>query len=1114
MDIAARHHYQRSWATRLFLLLAFSCMWTTQAHGIVAEGEWQNTDALSVSQGDRFYDRSLGVYYTYNRVTASGGESLSGDLRLLVESSSHTVLNADGFVDDKPYFVVPAGSAEQVVRINFQRRRAAFSYTTQMQRFVELSDPDSDGDGVFDSADTCPDTPAGESVDALGCSDSQLDDDNDGVFNSNDQCPDTPEDEAVNAEGCAESQLDEDGDGIVNSDDFCLADASNTCLSVEITVRGGASPLPGVAVVVGIEAPGGATSSGESDGDGVFSAAVGDPGGIGHDGLDFFLPIRATIDGFATAYAKVVLADDVFEYTIDVDLAPVSDIIGEDEDVSAGVSIEKQEERVGELTIPEASFPDGVTEIKGQITYLDPEDDVSLTPGGDLLALPEGADPNDVVPLETFGMMEFDLVDQDGNPIHELAAAAEVCMKAGDGLSAGDIIPLWYYDDAAGLWKEEGQGTVVERDGINMICGEVTHFTWWNYDQPINTHSCFKYHFVDGVSGESLRESFDWYAQGLSYSGTSPERLCDRDADDPSTPVPNDDSIDSLTVKRTTDAANPEQIRVTTTLGGTPYYLVDDGDGTYSLSANELDGAVFNNPQLNASCLNNTNVSDCLFLDYKEGPAADGILPLDVAGINFAPVITGLDSDVGLWNNLDIGAASNIFATVSDPEGSLADITWTAQCFGSSGDAMLSPAAQVGVAGAINTVFTAPTAVSSFYSYCQLTLSATDDAGNTATASHWVNVIDPDFSLVVTGILYGPEGLPLPNQNIELQSCDQLFNVETDTEGRYTFDFEALCGGIEYAYADGFIDLLYGGVNWRFNQVYDIAFCGLFGEGPGDGGSGSCELDVHLPTVWAQVNGVVDPVSYDRYVTVDAEAFEVTWAGQILVPAGATSYGPVMLPVAAYGGQLTDADSDLSREYQLPSTENATLDLSSGLGSVLVTVYDPDNPLADPLAGVEVTVIGNNGALSTGTTDANGQFVATDMPLGAVWISNLGVTGITKGFIDQVGQQVLIDTGSPHTCSIVGTTFDIFGVATGAVDINYENFTVEQSGFTTSAVDGSFTLLDVSPGFSSLYSGYNDFGFGQVIISIDHCQSAGPADRVFRVDMPQWFDGSFFGLEN
>ncbi|ASK33433.1 OmpA family protein [Alloalcanivorax mobilis] len=58
---------------------------------------------------------------------------------------------------------------------------------------------DSDGDGVPDTSDRCPGTPAGAAVDATGC---ELDDDGDGVVNSKDQCPDTPARALVDDKGC------------------------------------------------------------------------------------------------------------------------------------------------------------------------------------------------------------------------------------------------------------------------------------------------------------------------------------------------------------------------------------------------------------------------------------------------------------------------------------------------------------------------------------------------------------------------------------------------------------------------------------------------------------------------------------------------------------------------------------------------------------------------------------------------------------------------------------------------------------------------------------------------------------------------------------------------
>lgn len=58
---------------------------------------------------------------------------------------------------------------------------------------------DADNDGVVDSRDQCPDTPAGVRVDANGCA---LDSDNDGVPDHRDDCPNTARQYKVNEQGC------------------------------------------------------------------------------------------------------------------------------------------------------------------------------------------------------------------------------------------------------------------------------------------------------------------------------------------------------------------------------------------------------------------------------------------------------------------------------------------------------------------------------------------------------------------------------------------------------------------------------------------------------------------------------------------------------------------------------------------------------------------------------------------------------------------------------------------------------------------------------------------------------------------------------------------------
>ncbi|MBQ0719505.1 MAG: thrombospondin type 3 repeat-containing protein [Gammaproteobacteria bacterium] len=1162
MDIASRYLFKQGLAARLCLLLAFCFMYTTQANALVAAGEWQSADDLSISQGDRFYDRSLGAYYTYNTVAVSAGGNLSGDLRLVVQTSSHTVLNADGEVDGKPFFMVPGGGAEHVVRINFQRKRAAFAYTTQMQRFVEQADPDDDADSVPNSADTCPNTPAGESVDANGCSESQKDDDNDGVMNtadtcpntpanetvdadgcgdsqkdddmdgianSLDQCPNTPVNEVVDADGCSESQKDDDDDQIVNSEDFCPNDATNTCFNLHITVRGGGTALADVAVVVGIDSAGGATTSSSTNGDGEFVANVGHPGGIGNDGLDDFFPVSATLDGFASGFAKVVLAPGVFVYQVDIDLAPVSDIIGDDEDVAAGVSIEKAGEPVGALTIPEASFPSGVTAITGQITYLDPATDVALAPGGDLLALPEGADPNDApVALETFGMMEFDLVDQDGNPITDLPGSAEVCMKAGAGLSAGDTIPLWYYDDEKGLWIEEGQGSVVDRDGQLMICGEVSHFSWWNYDQPIETHSCFKYHFIDGDTGDSLREVFDWYAEGVTYNGTSPERLCDRDGDDPAT---NGADIDSLTVKRTTDTANPEQIRVTTSIGGNSYYLVDNGDGSYSLSANVADAAVFNNPQLNASCLNNSNVSDCLFLDYKEGQAADGVLPLNVSDINLPPVISDFSSSIGFWGNLEIGAITDISALVTDIEGSGVAIAWSAQCYGTGVDnGVLTPAADSGPSGTtFGSQFTAPAGLTQFYAYCEMTITATDAEGNSGTASHRLRIIDPGLTFTLQGTVYGTDGQPLPFHSLDLTnwSCSEEISLpfSTDENGAYRVEIGNIAcsdgSGSESYYWGLDSSFVYDNATWGYTS--DLSGCLNEELGGGVTGDLLCERDIHFPTVWAPLSGTVFGDMGEFYVESSLGDFPWAYASRA-VPLDGSGNGQstynLMVPVAQ--GYLWGWDSSTStssfREFGVLSTDGLIADFGLASGSATITVVDDNGA---PVANGVVTGWTSDGTTSIDTTlDANGQLELSDVPLGRLWLTVTSANAFYNGYgiLNIAGEHIDVDVNSPDSCDIAGTAYDLFGQVAPGVDITAEDYSgsnwftasTQSDGFGAFALSGAF-----GGGYSSIYQGLQGGYAGwSSYMTINNCRlDVNGNPPLIRVDVPKRYNSYDFFLD-
>ncbi len=80
---------------------------------------------------------------------------------------------------------------------------------------VVVPPADSDGDGVIDTLDKCPGTPAGVAVDGDGC---PLDTDKDGVVDYLDKCPNTPVGVRVDVKGCP---LDSDNDGVADYLDKC-----------------------------------------------------------------------------------------------------------------------------------------------------------------------------------------------------------------------------------------------------------------------------------------------------------------------------------------------------------------------------------------------------------------------------------------------------------------------------------------------------------------------------------------------------------------------------------------------------------------------------------------------------------------------------------------------------------------------------------------------------------------------------------------------------------------------------------------------------------------------------------------------------------------------------
>lgn len=143
----------------------------------------------------------------------------------------------------------------------------------------------------------------------------------------------------------------------------------------------------------------------------------------------------------------------------------------------------------------------GVVKLSAQ--WIDPTaSDLSRTMPGDL----RGLDSLGYLKLlTTYGMAAVELTGSAGELLQiATGKKATLTMPVPASISgtAPATIPLWYFDEAVGLWKQ--QGTAV-KTGNNYI-GEVSHFSYWNCDVPSNfvRFKCI----VKDPSGNPVKNAF------------------------------------------------------------------------------------------------------------------------------------------------------------------------------------------------------------------------------------------------------------------------------------------------------------------------------------------------------------------------------------------------------------------------------------------------------------------------------------------------------------------------------------------------------------------------------------------------------------------------------
>ncbi|NQY05660.1 MAG: carboxypeptidase regulatory-like domain-containing protein [Flavobacteriaceae bacterium] len=143
------------------------------------------------------------------------------------------------------------------------------------------------------------------------------------------------------------------------------------------------------------------------------------------------------------------------------------------------------------------------------IHYLRPNSEETFNQMPGMLFAQDAA--NEARMLETYGMLAVNLFGASGEHLNidpNSLATLEFPVDSSTP-NAPDSIPLWYFDESTGYWKEQGQATRVD----NKYIGEVSHFTWWNCDVPLDReYLCFNVSSVGPLNDfyvELIRDTND-----------------------------------------------------------------------------------------------------------------------------------------------------------------------------------------------------------------------------------------------------------------------------------------------------------------------------------------------------------------------------------------------------------------------------------------------------------------------------------------------------------------------------------------------------------------------------------------------------------------------------
>ncbi|MDI1476534.1 hypothetical protein [Polyangium sp. y55x31] len=234
--------------------------------------------------------------------------------------------------------------------------------------------------------------------------------------------------------------------------------------------------------------------------------------------------------GYASASAVVELPEGAHGGTV-ARLIPLPSRIPFD--ASAGAALDQGPVHV---TIPSNAIVDANGEpftgmAEATIVPLDPTTDLVHVPGP-LQGIVQA--DGSVVGLESFFMAEVTLwngaqrlqLAPGKKATLEFVLPDSIAMNVQEGLS----IPAWWFDLDAGIWREEGAGTVqasVAEPGKTAWAAHVGHFTWWNADARWDDKHCVRVHLLDADGNAVPNVSLG--AVAVDYAGNTSPKISDSD---------------------------------------------------------------------------------------------------------------------------------------------------------------------------------------------------------------------------------------------------------------------------------------------------------------------------------------------------------------------------------------------------------------------------------------------------------------------------------------------------------------------------------------------------------------------------------------------------------